>query len=406
MYTRLKNLFAIKGYRLFVICMLLVGIGISITMPYLSLYCTEDLGMSAGAFGVFMAVSSISGVVVNTLIAKRSDSGLDRKWIIISAMLSSALGYASYLVFHNFFILLIAVSLFNGLGAAAMPQIYAYAQESANASKSDDKTFAMSALRSLVSLGFLIGPLGGTLILGAFGYKGLFLGTSAIFLTITVLVFLFLQERKAAQNNIRKRRSTVTYTLKSRQIRLPLIAFIFLFAVNAINGINTPLFIVNELQGSHADVGLVVSISAGLEIPIMLVLGALSRKISNHALMIYGCFISIIYYILLSVSTQSWHLIAAQLLQATFVAIIMGNGLSYFTDLLPNSPGLSTTIYTNGSIIGRLVGNLGGGVIAQFAGFRHVYWVCLALVVLSFLILWNTRSYRQTEVPTEYTQSV
>jgi SET family sugar efflux transporter-like MFS transporter len=36
--------------------------------------------------------------------------------------------------------------------------------------------------------------------------------------------------------------------------------------------------------------------------------------------------------------------IAAQLLLATFVAILMGNGLSYFTNLLPKSPGLATTI--------------------------------------------------------------
>ncbi|SEO77242.1 Predicted arabinose efflux permease, MFS family [Paenibacillus sophorae] len=376
--------------------MLLVGIGISITMPYLSLYCTEVYGMSAGAFGVFMAVSSLSGVVVNSLIAKRSDSGLDRKWIIISAMLSSALGYASYLVFHNYFILLIAVSLFNGLGAAAMPQIYAYAQESANASGSGDKTFAMSALRSLLSLGFLVGPLGGTLILAAAGYKGLFLGTSAIYLTIASLIFLFLQKRKAVQSNIRKRTRTGTSWLKNRQIRQPLIAFIFLFAVNFINGTITPLFIVNELHGTPTDVGLVVSVCAGLEIPIMLVLGALGRKISNHALMINGCFIGVIYYIILSVSTHSWQLIAAQLLQATFVAIVMGNGLSYFTDLLPNSPGLATTIYSNGSTIGRLVGNLGGGIIAQFAGFRHVYWVCLAIVMFSFLILWRTRPHEET----------
>lgn len=61
-----------------------------------------------------------------------------------------------------------------------MPQIYAYALESANESKSNDKTLAMSTLRSLVSLGFLAGPLAGTLILGAVGYKGLFLGTAAI----------------------------------------------------------------------------------------------------------------------------------------------------------------------------------------------------------------------------------
>ncbi|EHI97607.1 major facilitator superfamily MFS_1 [Clostridium sp. DL-VIII] len=398
MYRRLKNLFAINGYSLFIICMLLVGIGISITQPYLSLYCTEELGMSAGAFGIFMAITSLSGVVVNSFIAKRSDSEMDRKWIIISAMISSALGYASYLVFHNFFILLIVVSIFTGLGAAAMPQIYAYAQESANASKSDDKTFAMSALRSLVSLGFLIGPLGGTVILGYLGYKGLFLGTFMIFIIISFIVFFFLESRKVVKsNNTHKKKSTEVTSLKSRQIMLPFIAFILLFAVNAVNGINTPLFIINELHGTHADVGLVVSISAGLEIPIMIVLGALSKKISNHALMIYGCFISIIYYVILSVSTNSWQLIAAQLLQATTVAIIMGNGLSYFTDLMPNSPGMSTTIYSNGSTIGRLVGNLGGGIIAQFAGFRHVYWVCLVIIVFSFLILWKTRPNKKLE---------
>jgi len=181
---------------------------------------------------------------------------------------------------------------------------------------------------------------------------------------------------------------------------VPFIVFIFLFAINAINGINTPLFIVNELHGTHADVGLVVSISAGLEIPIMLALGALGKKISNHTLLIFGCFIAVIYYTILSVSTQSWQLIAAQLLQATYVAIVMGNGLSYFTDLLPNSPGLSTTIYTNGSIIGRLLGNLGGGMIAQFAGFRHTYWACLVIVLFSFLILWRTRPNEKMEVYT------
>ncbi|BFT70671.1 sugar efflux transporter [Paenibacillus sp. P36] len=397
MFTRLIKLFAIKGYSLFVICVLLVGTGISISLPYLALYCTEKLGMSAATFGIFTAVSSLSGVVANSFIGKHSDSRLDRRFIIIIATVSSALGYTSYLVFDNFFILLIIVSFFSGLGAAAMPQIYAYAQEAANESNTDDKTFAMSTLRSLVSLGFLVGPLIGTIILGTVGYKGLFLGTSAIFLTIASLVFIFLPKKGAIQ---KKRMGAGTTTLKRSQIYFPLIAFIFLFAVNAINGIVTPLFIVNELNGTYSDVGMVVSICAGLEIPIMFVLGAVSRKISNHSLMISACFIAILYNIILSVSTDSWHLIAAQLLQAAFVAIVMGNGLSYFTELLPNSPGVSTSIYYNGSIIGRLVGNLGGGIIAQYVGYRDVYWACLAIVIVSFFILRSIRPHKDVKVAT------
>ncbi|MGM7722216.1 sugar efflux transporter [Metabacillus sp. Hm71] len=406
MYTRLKNLFSIKGYILLVICLLLVGIGISITSPYLPLYLTEEFGMSVGAFGVLMAVSSISGVVVNLLIAKRSDNGFDRKWIIIIATISAALGFASYIVIDNFFILLIVVSLFNGLAAPAIPQIYAYAQESANESKSDDKTFAMSTLRSLISLGFLVGPLVGTLILEASGYKGLFLGAVFIYLTVALLIFFFLQQRKVLKKSNENNKRLEAFSLKSRQILHPFIAFIFLFMVNAINLIITPLFIVNELQGSYRDIGLVVSICAGLEIPIMLVLGALGKKISNHTLIIYGCSIAVIYYTILSISTHSWQIIVAQLMQASFVAIVMGNGLSYFNELLPNTPGLATTIYYNATIIGRLVGTLGGGSIAQFVGFRQVYWVCLVVVSFSFFILWRTSHSKEMKVPTEQSRSV
>lgn len=378
--------------------MLMIGIGISITMPYLPLYFTEDLGMSAGSFGVFMAVSSLSGVVVNSLIAKRSDSGLDRKWLLIAAALSSALGYASYLVFDNFYILLIVASILNGLGAAAIPQIYAYAQESANASQSDDKTLAISTLRSLVSLGFLVGPLGGTLLLAVAGYRGLFLVTSTIYLAIASLVFVFLASRKSNPRNPGKSNASGASSLRNRQIRQPFIAFILLFMVNAMNLVNTPLFIVNELQGTHTDVGLVVGICAGLEIPIMLLLGALGRKISNHTLIMTGSVIAFFYFVILSVSNDPLQLIAAQLLQATFVAIVMGNGLSYFTTMLPESPGVATTLYANASTIGRLAGTLGSGIIAQNAGFRSVYWACLAIVIFSFVMLWRTRSQVKEEV--------
>ncbi|WP_058308473.1 sugar efflux transporter [Gracilibacillus massiliensis] len=397
MLIRLKKLFDIKGYSLFAISVLLVGFGISITMPYLALYCTEVLGMSPGAFGAFIAISSLGSVLVNTLIAKRSDSGLDRKWLIITALLSAALGYASYVLFQNFFILLIIVTVFSGFGAIAMPQIYAYAQESANDSKTDDKTFAISTLRSLVSLGFVIGPLGGTLILAALGYKGLFLGTSAIFLIIALLMFLFLQKRTFQKTTKKKK----MMSLKNRLVWQPMIAFIFLFALNAVNSIITPLFIVNEINGTHSDVGLVVSICAGLEIPIMIAFGALSKQISNHTLLIISGFIALSYFSILALSTHSWQLMAAQLLQATFVAIVMGNGLSYFMDLLPDSPGVATSIYYNGTIIGRLLGNFGGGMIAQYVGYRDVFFVCLLISALSIFILWTTKSGNKSHVSIE-----
>ncbi|WP_156320897.1 sugar efflux transporter [Bacillus sp. JCM 19041] len=406
MLKRFKDLFVIKGFGLFIVCMLLIGTSISITMPYLSLYGTEVLGMSTAAFGVFMAVTSLAGVLANTFIAAYSDSGVDRKWLIVAALFSSAVGYGSYLLFENFFFLLLSVSFFNGFGAAAMPQIFAYAQESANESKSDDKTFAKSTLRSLVSLGFLIGPLLGTLLLATLGYVGLFLATSMIFLTIATLVIFFLKNRKMPEGQGAAKKKTSIASLRHKGIALPFIAFIFLFAVNAINGINTPLFIVNVLGGSHADVGLVVSICAGLEIPIMLFFGSLGKRISNHRFILLGCVVAAIYFVGLAFATASWQLIVAQLFQATLVAVLMGNGLSYFSDLIPTSPGIAATVYSNGSTLGRLVGSLSSGFIAQIAGFRFVNWVCVVMVAVAFILLQKTTAAKEVQHPEMEKQSI
>jgi len=394
---RFFKLFSINGFTIFVFCMILMGISISITVPFLSLYATKELGMSTSAFGIFIAISSISGVFVNSALAKRSDGNWDRKWIIIIAMISSSFSYFAYVIFHHYFVLLITVTFFGGIGAASMPQIFAYAQASANASGSDDIIFAMSTLRSLFSLGFLIGPLIGTIILSAMDYEGLFICTALIFVLIAILVFFFLSNSKPMSNqNPTKQIESKTYSIKDKKIALPFIAFILLFAINNINGINTPLFIVNDLNGSQTDVGLVASICAGLEIPIMIVLGAWGKKVSNLALIISACFIGMSYHLILTFSSSPWNVIVLQIIQAIQVAIVMGNGLSYFAEIFPDAPGIASTLYANGQTLGRLLGTLGGGFLAQLFGFRYVNIACIIILIFAFISLWITKNHKSS----------
>jgi len=396
--VRFYKLFSINGFTIFIFCMLLMGISISITIPFLSLYATQELGMSTSAFGIFMAVSSLSGVFVNTAIAKSSDGKLDRKWIIIIAMISSSLSYLAFVIFQQYLVLLITVTFFGGIGAVSMPQIFAYAQASASESESDDITFAMSTLRSLFSLGFLIGPLLGTIILSAMDYEGLFISTALIFLVIAFLVYFFLRNSKPLSNTfeIKKITNSKTYSLKDKVIALPFIAFILLFGINNINGINTPLFIVNDLNGSQTDVGLVASICAGLEIPIMIVLGALGKKVSNLTLIISACFIGMSYHLMLTFSGSSWNVIVLQIIQAIQVAIVMGNGLSYFADIFPKAPGIASTLYANGQTLGKLFGTLGGGFLAQVLGFRYVNIACIFILMFAVIALWITKKHNSS----------
>lgn len=141
------------------ICMLLQGMAISISAPFLAVYFTSTLGVSVGTFGVFTAVTLICGIWISSLIAKRSDTGLDRKQILVICTLFNAIAFAGYLVIQNFYVLFVYMTIFTAIGAPGMPQLFASAREAVDRSKSADHAFANSTLRSMFSLGFITGPL-------------------------------------------------------------------------------------------------------------------------------------------------------------------------------------------------------------------------------------------------------
>lgn len=84
MFTALLQ---IKNYKLFVVNMLLLGMGIAVTVPYLILFATKDLGMTTTQYGLQLALATISQFIVNSIIARFSDTHhLNRKILIITAL--------------------------------------------------------------------------------------------------------------------------------------------------------------------------------------------------------------------------------------------------------------------------------------------------------------------------------
>jgi len=193
MKKRLTALFMIPSYPLLFLCMFLQGMAISLSVPFLSIYFTEQLGVSIGMFGIFLSVTLIAGIWISSLIGRRSDHGLNRKNIYLVSTLCNALAYSGYLLIENFTILFIYMIVFTALGSPGMPQLFAISREAVNKSNFTDHAFANSTLRSAFALGFITGPLIGTLLIDGLEFKGIFSGTISVFLLVALLIFLFLK---------------------------------------------------------------------------------------------------------------------------------------------------------------------------------------------------------------------
>ncbi|MGL6144958.1 MAG: MFS transporter, partial [Macrococcoides caseolyticum] len=187
-----RDLLTIKNYKLFLINMILLGMALAITVPFFVLYATQELGMTRGLYGVMMALFALAGFMVNTIVARFSDrANFNRKYMIMFSVMMAAIAFSTYFYIDNPVVFIMIYVFFGGMGAPAMPQLYASARESINVSASSkNAVFANTLLRSMFSFGFLFGPLVGTVLLKKFGFAGIFGGTILLYI-IVLLSFLF-----------------------------------------------------------------------------------------------------------------------------------------------------------------------------------------------------------------------
>lgn len=391
----------IKNYKLFVVNMMLLGMGISITVPYLVLFATNDLGMTSTQYGLLLALAAISQFIMNTIVARFSDThNINRKVIIITALLMGAVSFSIYFYIHEVWIFIVMYAVFQGFFAPAMPQMYASARESINVSASRDRAkFANAVLRSMFSFGFLFGPLIGALLLGVNGYAGLFTGTVTIILFTLMLQVFFFKDIKTKQTttDVNHIEAKAPNMLHDKALFVPFLAFILLHIGQWMYTLNMPLFVTKYLNEAEGYVGGLASLCAGLEVPFMVVLGILSAKLTTRVLLMLGGLFGGLFYFSIGVFENLVMMFVGQVFLAIFLAILLGLGISYFQDILPDFPGYASTLFANAMVIGQLCGNLLGGTMSHWVGLGNVFFVSATAIFLGMILIYFTKDQKFTE---------
>jgi SET family sugar efflux transporter-like MFS transporter len=154
-----------------------------------------------------------------------------------------------------------------------------------------------------------------------------------------------------------------------------------------------PLFLRDDLHEDVANAGLLLGLCAALEIPLMLALGLLTKRIALRRLLIAGACCGVAYYALAAVASGVGVLFAGQLLNALYICAVSGLGISYVQEMLPDQPGRASTLFSNTFPIGAvLAGPLFG--LAQHFGYRLAYVLCTALSLAGLALLVGYRGSR------------
>ncbi|REH98096.1 MFS transporter [Staphylococcus felis] len=395
-----RELLTIKNYKLFIVNMMFIGMGIAVTVPFFILFATNALGMSTNQFGLLLALAALSQFTMNTIVARFSDTHpINRKVIIIFSLFMGALSFSLPFFIDSITLFIILYAVFQGLFAPAMPQLYASARESINQSTSSDRAiFANSVLRSMFSFGFLFGPLVGNLLNQSWGYNGLFGGTIAIILTTLILQVFFFKDVKTTAH-VRGNAATednAPSMLRQTYLIVPFIAFILLHIGQWMYTLNMPLYVTRYLGEDEKYVGHLASLCAGLEVPFMIILGMIASKVQTRTLLAYAAISGSLFFLSIGIFESVAMMLIGQIFLAAFLAVLLGIGISYFQDILPRFPGYASTLFANAMVVGQLLGNLLGGAMSHWIGLGNVFYASALSLICGFVLILFTRKRVQT----------
>jgi len=363
------------------------GVSTAVVYPFLSLFLDSAVHASPLQITMFLIVGPLSGVVTASAIGRLSDRRAIRRALMLAASLAGLISTGLTAFVRDYWLLLGLAVTGTALASTLFPQTLAYARQVLDRDRPDRAALGMSALRTVFSVAWVVGPPLAALVMTAGGFTYLY-GMAAAMYAIAALVVVFrLGEMQASGT------PTAVEEIGALEVswwRLMATAAGFTLLQTPLTLVTQvlPLYLGSDLDGDVTDAGLILALCAALEIPFMLALGAITTRVSVRALVLAGGGCGVLYFALAAAATSVWQLMAAQILNALFIAAVAGVGISYVQGMLPRHPGRATALFTNSFPLGAMLAGPLFGLAQQF-GYR-LAWVMATVVCATGILLLST----------------
>jgi SET family sugar efflux transporter-like MFS transporter len=382
-FRRLGRLAGAPCFLPLVSAMFFVGLGTAVAGSYLILFAVDKAHLSPLALGVFLTVDSVSGVIISTAFGRWFDRAPSPAPLLI-ALLMTVSAYIFLSVTTNFYLLLLIAAVPLGTSLAVFPQFFALAKGHLDRVDPHTAERGTALMRATWSISWAIGPACGALIINWFDFSGVFLAGAMCVAIATIIV------TSARVHAFRKTTEPLHLEPRSRTIRQAGFAAssLTLFHMAMFMGsIALPVVATHELGGTKADVGLMFSLCALLEVPVMFAFVVRPSAAGSYGWISAGFLALTAYFVVITWGPSVSVLLGAQLLRAIGIGLISYQGISYMQALMPNQAGAAAALFANTANAGFLFASLSAGGWAQFFGYRSMFLVCAVLSVSGFTLM-------------------
>jgi SET family sugar efflux transporter-like MFS transporter len=359
-----------------------IGVAGAFIVTTTSLFLADAVLATPLMIGLFFAGRAAAEIGTDLYVGALSDRMRSRRALIAVCALLSALGAFSYMLLRDYTTLLIAGALFFGIGGATFGQLFAYTREFAE-HRGVGVTLFSSALRSVTTMAWIIGPPLAFLVIAELGFTWLYAIAGVLYLAGAVL------SRWGMPNlaKVPEPREQPTYAGLGKRTYLLLGAIALMLTVNTAYQITIALFTTKDLGMGLGVPGLLVGVAAVIEIPATLLIGANADRIGKAKVLLGSVVLAVGFFALLPLATSLPALLLLQIPNALWTAGVLSLPVLMLQDEMPDRVGAASALYASGFKAGGLLGGSVTGVAGQLLGYSTVFWVCAGLSALAALLI-------------------
>ncbi|MDC0609746.1 sugar efflux transporter [Vibrio sp.] len=364
----------------------LTALAFSFIIPVMSLFLIEELHIEPGYIGFYTVGTALSTMLISQVMGALSDKGVSGKYLYLVTSAALVFGALSFALLQEFWQAMLVGIVFMSFGASSIPVLLAMIRHYAERS-GKNSTKINSQMRSSVSLLWIVGPALAFASVDQFGARTNFIMAAFIAFCVFMLAYIKLPVMKRepaieTDNNVGHKKKA---PLPGKVWFLGVA--IFFASVSNSTYINAmPLYLTKELGFDLSLPGVLLGLTAALEIPVMLIAASWSQKFGKVQLMIMSFISAMIFYAGIQFAHTVTTFLALQLFNGLFFGIFVGLGVTVMQDFAPKTIGKVSAFYTNTMSIGTMCGTSMMGVIAQYYNYKAALFSSLITVFISFVL--------------------
>lgn len=363
-------------YRGATVALFLSGLGASAAAPQITLFLVNDLHVSLTTAGLYY-LTSITAPVAGYLVGARSDRTGRRLGLFRLCAVAGFLGWCAMAAADRAWMPFVISAVILAFAGGAGSQLFAAVHDDLRATAGPVGDGVVSVVRMALTAGWIVGPVGGSLLATAAGPRAMFVATGVC--TLAQILPMGFVRARSAPSGARVEKAAGVPAERRVGVRgmLPMLAFtclyVFVYAGEPIKYGFLTIYMHDDLRLPTAVSGAVIGIQPLIELVLMPVAVVVARRTGMMRLMVLGAAFGVGANLCFALSGSAAGMFAGQILMGGVWGVFAGLGIIVAQRLLPQAVATASAVFMSSTAIAGALGGLTGSLGVGLLGLPHVF---------------------------------